>query len=140
MKVIDTNVISAFMSKKVDVVITDWLRGQKIDDFYTTSICLAEIQYGIMRLTNGAKKEHLMSSLALIEKHFFQHRILLFDREAAYYYAFIANESRKAGVNCGNEDLQIAAICKQHDAHLITRNTKDFIHLGISLIDPWQGN
>lgn len=140
MKVIDTNVISAFMSKKVDVVITDWLRGQKIDDFYTTSICLAEIQYGIMRLTNGAKKEHLISSLTLIEKNFFQHRILSFDREAAYYYAFIANESRKAGVNCGNEDLQIAAICKQHDAHLITRNTKDFIHLGISLIDPWQGN
>lgn len=137
MKVIDTNVISAFMSKKVDIVITDWLRGQTIDDIYTTSICLAEIQYGIMRLTTGAKKEHLISSLALIEKNFFQHRILSFDREADYYYAFIANESRKAGVNCGNENLQIAAICKQHDAILITRNTKDFSHYDIPLENPW---
>ena len=36
------------------------------------------------------------------------------------------------------EDGMIAAICLTSNARLATRNTKDFVGLGIELIDPWQ--
>ena len=35
-------------------------------------------------------------------------------------------------------DAQIAAISRAHGAALATRNTKDFQHTGVGLIDPWQ--
>jgi hypothetical protein len=47
------------------------------------------------------------TSISLIEIKFFGHRILSFDREAAFYFAFIAYKSKAAGVNYGVEDLQI---------------------------------
>ncbi|MNT84850.1 hypothetical protein D3C72_2249320 [compost metagenome] len=37
-------------------------------------------------------------------------------------------------------DTQIAATCLHYGAALATRNTKDFIHCGIELIDPWQAS
>jgi predicted nucleic acid-binding protein len=35
-------------------------------------------------------------------------------------------------------DAQIAAVCIQHGATLVTRNQKHFLDLGLALIDPWQ--
>ncbi|GAB2614247.1 hypothetical protein Aab01nite_70800 [Paractinoplanes abujensis] len=35
-------------------------------------------------------------------------------------------------------DGQIAAICRWQVATLATRNVKDFVDTGISVIDPWQ--
>lgn len=32
----------------------------------------------------------------------------------------------------------IAAICRQHDALLSTRNTPDFDHTGVEVINPWE--
>ncbi len=42
------------------------------------------------------------------------------------------------GLPIAMADAQIAAICRSHSADLATRNTKDFAHTGIDLIDPWQ--
>jgi predicted nucleic acid-binding protein len=35
-------------------------------------------------------------------------------------------------------DAQIASICRAYDAACATRNSKDFSHTGVTLIDPWQ--
>ena len=37
----------------------------------------------------------------------------------------------------GLDDAQIAAICRTRAATCATRNTKDFAHTGIDLVDPW---
>ena len=36
-------------------------------------------------------------------------------------------------------DGQIAAVCRQYEATLVTRNVRDFEGLGLDLIDPWSG-
>lgn len=43
------------------------------------------------------------------------------------------------GLPITTADAQIAAICRSRDAVLATRNTKDFMHTGVALIDPWSG-
>jgi toxin FitB len=35
-------------------------------------------------------------------------------------------------------DGQIAAIAIEHEAHLATRNIKDFQHASVDLINPWE--
>lgn len=42
------------------------------------------------------------------------------------------------GLHADALDLMIAAIAMAADASLATRNTGDFEHCGIKLIDPWK--
>ncbi len=35
-------------------------------------------------------------------------------------------------------DAQIAAIAMQYRAIVVTRNTKDFLDLGLNLFNPWE--
>ncbi len=35
-------------------------------------------------------------------------------------------------------DAQIAAVCRQYDSVLATRNTTDFTDTGIQLVNPWD--
>jgi predicted nucleic acid-binding protein len=44
----------------------------------------------------------------------------------------------KAGLPITTADAQIAAIWLARGAACATRNTKDFKHTGVSLINPWE--
>jgi toxin FitB len=64
-------------------------------------------------------------------------RVLPFTVAAALHYADIVAGRVAAGRPIGVPDAQIAAICRLHCATLATRNTKDFVGLGLELVDPW---
>jgi plasmid stability protein len=68
----------------------------------------------------------------------FPRQVLPFDLAAATAYADVVAGREADGNPISGFDGQIAAICRSQAATLATRNTKDFIHTGISLIDPWQ--
>jgi predicted nucleic acid-binding protein len=57
---------------------------------------------------------------------------------AARVAALIAEQRRQAGKSCEIRDLQIAGIVSARKATLVTRNVKDFLGMGIKLIDPWD--
>jgi predicted nucleic acid-binding protein len=69
----------------------------------------------------------------------FPNQVLPFDVAAASLYGQIAAARERAGHPVDALDTQIAAICRAHDAPLATRNTKDFAHTGIHVVDPWSG-
>jgi predicted nucleic acid-binding protein len=50
----------------------------------------------------------------------------------------IAAMRRSKGMPISVLDAQIAAIARTYNAPLATRNTSDFEHCGIQLIDPWH--
>lgn len=43
-----------------------------------------------------------------------------------------------AGLPIDGFDAQIAAICRVNDAPLATRNAKDFVDTGVSVVNPWD--
>ena len=63
--------------------------------------------------------------------------MLSFDDEAADHYADILVTREKAGLPISMADAQIAAICRAYVATCATRNTQDFAHAGVELVDPW---
>lgn len=65
--------------------------------------------------------------------------ILPFDSAAAHQFAEIFALRKRAGRMIQPLDLQIAAIARQHEAVLATRNIKDFTGCGIELVNPWDG-
>src|SRR5580698_2305583 len=54
------------------------------------------------------------------------------------WYARIVTGRERIGRPIGVADAQIAAICRDLEAILATRNTADFEEAGVKLIDPWK--
>jgi toxin FitB len=134
--ILDTNVISELMRAAPDGRVQDWVRGVPPAMVYTTSVTLAEVRFGIARLPVGRRRALLSDAADDVFGAFADH-VLPFDSAAANRYADIVVQREQAGVPIAGFDAQIAAICRFHTAALATRNTDDFLRLGLHLIDPW---
>ncbi|MHB1572228.1 MAG: PIN domain-containing protein [Solirubrobacteraceae bacterium] len=137
MIVLDTNVVSELMRPAPDARVIAWLRGQADDSLYTTAITLAEIRYGIERLQDGQRKTLLRTAADQVFGSF-ERQVLPFDARAARQYAEVVSKRDRLGRPISGFDAQIASICIEHEASLATRNSADFEHAGISLINPWD--
>ena len=68
----------------------------------------------------------------------FAGRVLPFDGEAADHYGTLTAHRRSIGRPISQMDAQIAAIALSRGASLATRNVRDFEHLGLDVINPWD--
>lgn len=137
MIVVDTNVVSELMRPSPSPGVVGWVRGHNGSELYTTSVTLAEIEYGIERLPDGHRKELFRSTAAEVFTAF-DEAVLPFDRMAAMRYAGVVAKRELAGAPIDGFDAQIAAICLARHASLATRNVKDFTGTGVTVIDPWK--
>lgn len=138
MIILDTNVISELMRVNPEPIVLKWIEGQKATNLSITAIGIAEIQRGILRLPKGKKRKTLHENFIAFIENAFAGRILPFDERAAYLYGEIASDREKAGFNTDAIDLMIAAIAKNYNATIATRNIKDFKDCGVKLINPWD--
>ncbi|MGM0783797.1 MAG: type II toxin-antitoxin system VapC family toxin [Pseudomonadota bacterium] len=138
MIVLDTNVLSELMRPEPEPGVVDWLDAQEAISTAITAITVAEVLYGIERLPDGRRKRSLAAAAAAMFDEDFAGRILPFDAVAAVHYAERVAASERAGRAVHMADAQIAAICLRHGATLASRNLKDFVGLGVALIDPWD--
>ena len=137
MIVLDTNVVSELMRATPSPAVLAWLQQTSSSGLYTTSVTVAEIRYGIARLPDGRRKHELHQAANEVFAAF-PGQVLPFDLNAATAYADVVAGRETDGNPISGFDGQIAAICRSQAGTLATRNTKDFIDTGITLIDPWQ--
>jgi predicted nucleic acid-binding protein len=136
--VLDTNVISELARLTPDPGVLSWLDSLEISDVATTTVTAAELRYGVARLPDGHRKLELTVVIRGILTEDFHGRVLPFDERASVRYADIVAARQRIGRSIGVADAQIAAICRDLDGILATRNTADFEETGIELIDPWK--
>ncbi|HEY0215781.1 MAG TPA: type II toxin-antitoxin system VapC family toxin [Cellulomonas sp.] len=136
MIVLDTNVLSEPLRVAPDPHVTRWLTTSDAS-VAITAVSVGELLTGARRLPHGRRREGLLEAIESIIDSF-SGSILPFDAAAARRYATMQEARRSAGHPLSTEDGMIAAICASHDAVLATRNTKDFDHLGVPLVDPWS--
>lgn len=138
MIILDTNVVSETLKPAPEEEVLRWLTSQERLNIFVTVITQAEMLYGVEVLGSGKRKLRL---LELTEKLFgeggFQGRILPFDRESAREFAKIGAARKTSGRPISQFDAMIAAIARANRAALATRNTVDFEHCGIRLVNPW---
>ncbi len=139
MIVLDTNAFSEIFRPRPDVRATAAIRAFPPREVFLTAVTVAELRSGVARMPHGRRKLALFDAIEGTIADTFRDRVLSFDLHSAAHYAHVVADRLGAGRPIAVADGQIAAICRQHDASLVTRNIRDFEGMGLELIDPWAG-
>lgn len=137
MIVLDTNVVSELMRKDAAAEVVAWVDRHPGDQVFITVVTAAELLYGVARLPDGHRKQVLAAKVRDLIDEDFEDQVLPFSSDSAHHYAEIAASRERLGKPISMADAQIAAICRQYDLPLGTRNTKDFADMGIRVFNPW---
>jgi predicted nucleic acid-binding protein len=137
MIVLDTNVLSELTRISPHKEVLAWIALQPASGIFTTAFTQAETLYGILLLPEGKRRTALLVAVQQMLRDDFANRILPFDSQAAVSYGWIRASRQAMGRPISEADAQIAAIAHSRGAALATRNTPDFEHCGIEVLNPW---
>jgi predicted nucleic acid-binding protein len=135
--VLDTNVVSELMRPIPDPHVLAWVDEQPVPDLVITSINVAELRAGAALLPAGRRRARIGEQVDALIDETFAGSVLPFDVDSSVQYAEIIARRTRAGVPIAALDAEIAAICRQYNAMLATRNRRDFGDTGVELVDPW---
>jgi toxin FitB len=138
MIILDTNVLSNPYQPRPNAHVRAWLNRQSADSLYLCAPVLAELQYGIERLADGARKSRLRATIVELESKIFRDRTLAFDSSSAAEYGRLMATREREGRRMQQMDCLIAAIARAHRAAIATQDVMDFAGLGIQLVNPFE--
>ncbi|MBH0053000.1 type II toxin-antitoxin system VapC family toxin [Salinibacterium sp. SWN139] len=138
MIVLDTNVISELVKPAPSQQVIEWIDAQDSAGLVITALTAAEVRAGVALLPDGRRKQDVGVRMESLLTETFAGFVLAFDIDSSDHYADIVASRSRAGRPISTFDAQIAAVCRQHDAVLATRNTADFTDTGVSLLNPWK--
>lgn len=134
---LDTNVISELIAPKPNVGVVNFFKTANNQQLYLSVVTLGEIKFGIEVATSQAKKQQLLSwfEQSLLPK--FANKIIDLDKDALLTWASLSAKLKQQGKPLPIMDSLIAASCLVNKLTLVTRNEKDFINIGVKLINPF---
>jgi predicted nucleic acid-binding protein len=134
---LDTNVISEVVRPRPDPRVSRWIETTEEELLFVSAMTVGEIRKGITALTNETRK-------AVLETWFtgdllvrFEGRILPIDQVVAERWGRLAGTLAKQGFPLSVVDGLLASSAMQHNLTLVTRNTRDVIRTGVTVLDPW---
>ena len=137
MIILDTNVISEIMKPHPDPTVMAWLEAQDPAQLATTTVCVAEITYGLARLDPGERRSRLETRFGQLLAEGLAGRIFGFDLSAAAHYGPLVANRQRLGRPIEGFDGLICAIALANNAQIATRNSTDFAHSGVTIFNPW---
>src|SRR5438105_3617424 len=131
---VDANVLSEATRAVPDPKVVAWMRRNE-SDLVVNPIVLGKIEYGILLLPAGKRRTRL--------QHWFEQgiqrmRSLDFDVTAASAWAHLLARLRGKGRAMPIKDSLIAATALAHRLTVATRNTSDYRHAGVPLVNPFD--
>jgi predicted nucleic acid-binding protein len=138
MYLLDTNVISEFRKAgrgKADRQVAAWANSVPSESMFLSAVCILEMELGTLLMERrDARQGAILRSW--MEDHVlpaFAGRILVVDTPVALRGAALQVPNPRS-----YRDALIAATALVHGMTVVTRNVKDFVPTGVSLLDPWQ--
>ncbi|BCS55439.1 type II toxin-antitoxin system VapC family toxin [Geobacter sp. SVR] len=135
---LDTCLISELVKKEPNPSVVRWLDEQDEQKLFLSVLNVGELQKGISKLPNGAKKDELQAwvTLDLVER--FTGRILDLDLATALCWGRQQGEAERNGEKLPVMDALIAATAAAHGLVVVTRNVSDMERCGARVWNPWE--
>ena len=130
---LDSNILSEPTRRHPDGEVRSRLQAYR-HEICTAAPILHELRYGVVRMSDGARKRQL---LRYLERVLLPLMVLPYDGEAALWHAEERARLTAQGRTPSYVDGQIAAIAKTNDLTLVTRNTSDFVHFADLRVENW---
>lgn len=134
---IDRNVIAETEKEETDrnPACIEWLRANR-NNLYTSPIVMGEQKKGIQLMAEGRNKKTLQAWFDRFLKDC-AYSVVPIDLQVGLKWGEIEANARRAGINKSVEDHLIAATAAVHGMTVVTENTKDFVHTGVRVLNPF---
>src|SRR5258708_26175199 len=134
---LDTNVLFEVRRPAPEPKVLAWLDTIDEDRTFISVASIAELRRGIALMDAGRRRAALAAWLAVDLPGRFAGRILPIDPAIAERWRAVMAHSRQTGFALSVMDGFFAATALVGELVLVTRNAKDFAHLGVPLFSPW---
>lgn len=132
---LDTNVISELVKHTPNESVLKWIDDINSEKLYLSVISIGEIRKGVAGIQDPRRQEKISQWLEIDLPDYFEERILNIDLKIADMWGQL--QSKNKGHTLPAIDGLIAATAQVHNLTLVTRNTKDFNNVSISILNPW---
>jgi toxin FitB len=134
---LDTNVLSELRRPKPAPRVVAFVVAQPLELLYLSTVTLAEIRFGIERVTNATKRAELNDWLKHKIRPMFEQRILAITEDIMLKWRLLVEDGRQLGHTFSQPDLIIAATALQHGLTVVSRDTRDFAKARVAVLNPW---
>jgi tRNA(fMet)-specific endonuclease VapC len=135
---LDTNVPSEFSRDRPEPRVAAWLKAQPPTTLYLSAVTIGEIRKGLVVLPQGRRRTELEAWFHTDLLAWFRSRILSVTDSIADRWGVLEGQCQLKGTPLNTADGMIAVSALEHDLTLVTRNVKDFVDLGVVLLNPWD--
>jgi len=135
---LDTNCISELIRPKPESHVVDWMRAVDESLLYLSVLTLGEIRRGAATLPQSKRRTYLESWLELDVRVRFSGRILAIDDAVADRWGWLTAEAEHKGRPLAAVDGLLAATALEHNLTVVSRNTGDFAHTHVPILNPWE--
>jgi toxin FitB len=97
-----------------------------------------ELWSGALRLPMGKRRQQLEDKITYISERIYFDRTLILDKGSAKLSGKYMADQFMKGLKPSVADCQIAANAYINKFKVATRDTKDFEHEGLKVINPWE--
>ena len=137
---VDTCVLSELRKKKPSPSVVSWMKRHFANnEFFVSSITIAEIERGIHRLKHGDPRRDLL--ISWLENEIlgqYDDSIIPFDLAVAKKWGEIMAEADAVGHTRPPLDAQIVATALVHNLVIVTRNVADMDFANVKIVNPFN--
>ena len=135
---LDTNIPSELSRERPDARVVQWLRAQAMATLFLSAITIGEIRKGLVVIPEGRRRAELQRWFHEELLMWFGGRILPVTSLIADRWGQLDGECQLRGTPLKTADGIIAATALEHQLTLVTRNVRDFVDLGVTILNPWE--
>ncbi len=133
MYLLDTNVISELRRPRPHGAVVAWLEGVADHDLHLSAVTLGELQAGV-EITREQDPEKASQIESWIDQVALTWNVLPLDGRTFRVWAKLMHRRSDDLL----ADALIAATAISHHLVVVTRNVRDFAHLGVETLDPFE--
>jgi toxin FitB len=134
---LDTNAISEWQKPRPNSGVTTWMASTDEDELFLSVVTLAELRYGVERMTTGARRRRYEKWLEHELPLRFEGRVLSVNPGIADAWGRTVARCASVGRPISAIDGFLAATAEVHGLTLVTRNVQHFTVLQ-TILNPWS--